>query len=188
MDELENQQPIPGLPEDTEQPENYQNNKEDGEMPWDFPEVGTQEEEKRKRIKLYAQEIYFVRCEDVKMTKSKYENQYTGEYDINLTWLFKIIRTLDGKPVKYSNGEEADRDLFPVWTNVNALATSKDGKPQATRAIMTALMGLPSNAKIGKPNPNMFIGKTARVVCEIGVKKDGAPKQIWSGWAPWDGK
>lgn len=155
---------------------------------WDFPELGTQDEEKKKKIKLFAPNIYFVKCTEYKITRSPRPNQFTGEHDINCTWKFEIIKAVDNQPVKYNNGEVAEFTSFPVWTNVEHVASTKEGKPQATRAIMTALMGIPSNAKIGKPDPANFIGKYARVVCEVGTKKNGDPKQLWSSWASWDGK
>lgn len=158
------------------------------EIDWDFPEIGSQEEEKKKRIKLFAPDIYFVQCVDYKITRSPRPNQYTGQHDINCTWQFKILKSLSGGPLKYSNGDNAQSDLFPLWTNVTNLATTKEGKPQDTRAVMTALMGKASNAVIGKPTEKDFLGKFARVTCEVGVKKDGSPKQIWSSWAPWNGK
>lgn len=169
---------------------NTQNQKPEVEsIDWDFPEIGDQNQENKKRIKLFAEDIYFVQCVDYKITKSPRPNQYTGQFDINCTWQFKIIKSLSGEPLKYSNGEEARFDTFPVWTNVTNMGTSKDGTAQDTRAIMTALMGIPSHAAIGKPDANNFINKFARVVCKIGTKKtDGSPKQVWSAWAPWNGK
>lgn len=164
------------------------NQTQDNDIDWDFPEIGTMEEEKKKRIKLFEPQIYFVQCTEYKITKSPNPNMYTGEHDINCTWQFKILKSLDGKPLKYSNGDNAQFDTFPVWTNVTNMGSKKDGKPQDTRAIMAALLGLPANAKLPKPDRNNFVGKFARVVCEIGAKKDGSPKQLWSAWATWDGK
>lgn len=156
------------------------------EIDFTFPDIGTMEEEKRKRIKLFAPNIYIVKCIDYKITKSPYVNQYTGQEDINCTWKFEIIKTIDGTPIKYSTGQDAEFLTFPVWSNVFNLGSKKDGKPQDTRAIMSALQGLPSNVVLPKPQAENFIGKTCRVVCEVGVKKNGAPKQIWDAWAKWD--
>lgn len=163
-----------------------------GEEPWDFPDVGTMEEEKAKRISLFAPTILFMKLHDAVMKKSDKPNQYTGNYDTNIVWTFRVVKTIDGDKILRSNGQEAKKDenlgfvKAVIWTNRDNVSQTKDGTPQDTRAIMTSLMGMPSNASLKGINPGMMVGRGVRVTVEIGKKKDGSPKQLWKSWAKWE--
>ena len=181
-DELQND-----IPDMTDAERNASTGKEE---PWDFPDVGTMEEEKAKRITMFAPNILFLRLHDAKMKTSDKPNQFTGNYDTNIIWTFEVKQALDGDVMR-SNGQKAQKDenlgfvKAVIWTNRDAVSQKKDGTPQDTRAIMTALMGLPSNASLRGISPGSMVNRGCRVTVEIGKKQDGSPKQLWKSWAPW---
>lgn len=163
-----------------------------GDMAWDFPDVGTMEEEKKKRVRLFSPNILFMKLRDVKMTLSKFPNKFTGEYDTNLVWEFDIIKNVDGTPIMLSSGAQAQKNektgtyTTVVFTNVKNVSQAKDGTPQDTRAMMTSLLGVESHASLKGVQPGMLVGKGIRVTVEVGKKQDGSPKQLWKSWAPWN--
>jgi len=158
-----------------------------GEIPWNLPDIGTAEEETKKRAWIpYAPNIYLVGCEDVKMVLR--EGYMTKEKEPQLEWKFQVVKTLDGSPVQNNEGKPLKTASFTLWSSPFAMATSKkDGKFQKTRAIMTALLGLPANAALPQTltKPENFIGQSMRVVCEVVEKPGKSPQNVWSGFAPY---
>jgi hypothetical protein len=153
-------------------------------MPWDFPDVGTPEEERKKHATPpFAPDVYIAECASVAMVETDDKYSPTGKR-IQLEWKFKILSNFNGEPASLDNGQVARFNNFTVWSRTNQTGVDKQGKPQLTASIMRALLNIPRDQPIPSPKPEMFVGKKVRVSAEVGAKQDGTPKNIWSSFAP----
>lgn len=153
------------------------------QMPWDFPDVGTPEEERKKHaIPPFAEDIYILQCESVAMVEKDDKYSPTGK-SIQLEWKFKILSNFNGDLPTLDNGEIARFTNTTIWSGVKQTGIDRQGKPQLTAAIMRALLSLSRNEPIPSPKAEMFKGLKLRASASIGAKQDGTPKNVWSSFA-----
>ena len=158
--------------------------KNNNEIPWEDFDMGTAEEENAKTaFKLIAPNLCVAECFDVKMTLAK--KWQSEETEPQITWSFKLLKTVDGSPLTDVDGNPLEKDIVPVWSKLWQVKVVK-GKPQLTRAILTALYGIPVNSALNKEmiKPENLIGRKCKLLVEIGEKKDGTPKQLIEKFMP----
>ena len=163
----------------------FNEDNKNNEIPWEDFDMGTAEEEaKKSEFKLVAPNLCVAEVFDVKMTLGK--KWQSEETEPQITWSFKLLRTIDGSPLTDLEGNPLKTDIVPVWSKLWQVKISK-GKPQLTRAILTSLYNLPVNSAITSDmiKPELLIGRKCKILVEIGEKKDGSPKQLLEKFFPY---
>lgn len=130
------------------------------------------EEEKKRAYVPYAADFYVAECVGVEFVKGT--NYRTGEEEDQIEVNFKLLRTIEGNPVLDMNGEVPKSTFFKIkWLNPDAVFyNKKTGEPHRTRALFTAILGIPVDAGIPEFTEADCLGRKIKMYIDVVGKDD----------------
>lgn len=133
---------------------------------------------------MFAEDLYIAEIIDIqKIQQKKFKSE---ELEDKLEVTFNLLRTVEGHPVLYSNGEAADRTKLKCWFRAESTGyNKKTGEALPTRCFITAALNIDVKTEKLSIKRLELLNKKLKIFVTIGTKDDKVtPKNVCDKFSP----